>query len=153
MAEEPAAEVVEIPEIEEEETRENLKSEFPLGRIKKIMKIDPEINKINSEALHLVSLSTDLFLQFLTEKSAEAVLEKKRKTIKLEHLRIAAKRHQPTADFLLDSLPMPSSTESNRSGAAAATQKKRSESAVEKPLPVGTRRIDDFFKKSAIQES
>ncbi|KAI3863322.1 hypothetical protein MKW92_038995 [Papaver armeniacum] len=142
-----AVEVVEIEE-EEEETRENLKSVFPLSRIKKIMKIDPEINKINSEALHLVSLSTDLFLQFLTDKSTRVVLEKKRKTIKLEHLRIAAKRHQPTSDFLLDSLPMP---ESNPSVGAAP--QKRSESHLEKPLPVGTRRIDQFFKKSVVEES
>ncbi|KAI3932482.1 hypothetical protein MKW92_025353 [Papaver armeniacum] len=144
-----AVEVVEIEEEEEEETRENLKSVFPLSRIKKIMKIDPEINKINSEALHLVSLSTDLFLQFLTDKSTRVVLEKKRKTIKLEHLRIAAKRHQPTSDFLLDSLPMP---ESNHSVGGAAPQK-LSESHLEKPLPVGTRRIDQFFKKSVVEES
>ncbi|KAI3952690.1 hypothetical protein MKX01_013652 [Papaver californicum] len=144
-----AVEVVEIEGEEEEEIRGNLKSVFPLSRIKKIMKIDPEINKINSEALHLVSLSTDLFLQFLTDKSTRVVLEKKRKTIKLEHLRIAAKRHQPTSDFLLDSLPMP---ELNHLEGAAAPQK-RSESHREKPLPVGTRRINDFFRKSVIEES
>ncbi|MCD7451523.1 hypothetical protein HAX54_012408 [Datura stramonium] len=82
--------------------------QIPVGRVKKIIKLDQDINKVNSDALHLIASSTELFLEFLAEKSAQVALEKKRKTIKLEHLRVAVKRHQPTSDFLLDSLPMPS---------------------------------------------
>ncbi|OVA10609.1 Transcription factor CBF/NF-Y/archaeal histone [Macleaya cordata] len=133
-----------MAEEEEQEKTEILRPAFPLGRIKKIMKLDPDIKKVNSEALYLISLSTDLFLQFLAEKSTEVAVDKKRKTVKLEHLRIAVKRHQPTNDFLLDSLPMPPQ-DSNRSSKA----QNRSAPTVEKSLPVGTRRIDDFFQKSA----
>ncbi|KAF6146358.1 hypothetical protein GIB67_020452 [Kingdonia uniflora] len=121
---------------EEKETPETLKPQFPLGRVKKMMKLDKEINIVNSEALYLVTLSIDLFLQFLAEKSSEVAVEKKRKIVKIEHLRIATKRHQPTNDFLMDSLPMPSSKD-------ASTSQNQSE-----PLPAGTRRIDHFFSKS-----
>ncbi|KAI8021512.1 Dr1-associated corepressor [Camellia lanceoleosa] len=114
---------------------------FPNSRVKRIMKLDKDINKVNSEALFLISCSTDLFLQFLAEKSARVAIEKKRKTIKLEHLRVAVKRHQPTSDFLLDSLPM-SSQPADRPPEA------RTRSA-EKPVPAGTRRIDDFFQKGS----
>ncbi|CAN7102752.1 unnamed protein product [Brassica rapa subsp. narinosa] len=120
---------------EEEET--TTRPEFPITRVKKIMKVDNDINKINSEALHLVTYSTELFLRFLADKSSLVAAEKKRKTVNLDHLRIAVKRHQPTRDFLLDSLPLPSSQ-------PVRVTKTASE---KKPPPAGTRRIDAFFSK------
>lgn len=120
------------------EEESSTRPEFPLGRVKKIMKLDKDINKINSEALHVITYSTELFLHFLAEKSAIVTAEKKRKTVNLDHLRTAVKRHQPTSDFLLDSLPLP------------AQPVKHTKSVSDKkapPLPIGTRRIDDFFSK------
>ncbi|RVW99277.1 hypothetical protein CK203_030671 [Vitis vinifera] len=96
----------------EEEKSEAIMPELPLGRVKKLVKLDRDINK------------------------------KKRRTVKLEHLRIAAKKHRPTRDFLLDSLPVPSQP-SDRPPA----DRIRPQPAAEKPLPAGTRRIDDFFRK------
>ncbi|KAJ0262577.1 Nuclear factor Y [Hirschfeldia incana] len=119
---------------EEEETTRPV---FPVTRVKKIMKVDKDINKINSDALQLVTYSTELFLRFLAEKSSVIAAEKKRKTVNLDHLRIAVKRHQPTRDFLLDSLPPPSAQ-------PFRVTKTVSE---KKPPPVGTRRIDAFFSK------
>ncbi|KAK4716084.1 hypothetical protein R3W88_014422 [Solanum pinnatisectum] len=116
--------------------------QIPISRVKKIMKLDQDINKINSEALHLIASSTELFLELLAEKSAQVALEKKRKTIKLEHLRVAVKRHQPTSDFLLDSLPMPSQ-QPDRSPKVQS----RPRSSTDKPLPSRTRRIEAFFQK------
>ncbi|XP_031272829.1 nuclear transcription factor Y subunit C-5 [Pistacia vera] len=130
--------------IAEKENTETTRPEFPIGRIKKIMKIDKDINKITSEAMFLVSCSTELFLRFLADNSAKVAVEKKRKTIKLDHIRTAVKRHQPTSDFLLDSLPQPVQSEDR-----PATDRTRSRPNTEKPLPVGTRRIDDFFSKPA----
>ncbi|KAL6969272.1 hypothetical protein U1Q18_028996 [Sarracenia purpurea var. burkii] len=116
---------------------------FPRSRVKKIMKLDKDINKVNSEALFLVSCSTELFLEFLAEKSARVAIEKKRKTVKLEHLRIAVKRHQPTSDFLLDSLPLPSRPDGDLPADRARAR------LVHKPVPNGTQRIDDFFHKAS----
>lgn len=129
----------------EEENTEAIRPELPIGRVKKIMKLDNDINKVNSEALFLVTCSAELFLRFLAEKSAEITTERKRKIVKLEHIRIAVKKHQPTSDFLLDSLPMPSSQPSDR----PATDQKHSRPVSEKPVPAGTRRIDHFFHKPA----
>nr|POE51433.1 isoform 2 of nuclear transcription factor y subunit gamma [Quercus suber] len=128
----------------EEENTEAIQPELPIGRVKKIMKLDNDINKVNSEALFLVTCSAELFLQFLAEKSAEITTERKRKIVKLEHIRIAVKKHQPTSDFLLDSLPVPSSQPSDR----PATDQKHSRPVYEKPVPAGTQRIDHFFHKS-----
>lgn len=124
----------------EEEKSETIVPELPLGRVKKLVKLDRDINKVNSEALFLVSCSTELFLRFFAEQSAEIAIQKKRRTVKLEHLRVAAKKHRPTRDFLLDSLPEPPPQ-------VDRPDRIRPEPAAEKPLPAGTRRIDDFFRK------
>ncbi|KAD4180468.1 hypothetical protein R6Q59_023662 [Mikania micrantha] len=123
---------------ETEET--TLQSSFPAGRVKRIVKLDKEINKLNSDALFLISNATELFVKFLTEKSSEVVIEKKRKGIKVEHLRIAVKRHRPTADFLLDSLPMPTEVQIPK-------ETDRSRKNNDSSVPAGIRRIDSFFQK------
>ncbi|KAH6797763.1 nuclear factor Y [Perilla frutescens var. hirtella] len=118
------------------------KLEIPTRRVKNIMKLDKDINKVNSEALFLVASSTELFLQFLAEKSAHVTAEKKRKTITIDHIRVAAKRHRPTADFLLDSLPMPPRPiEQNPNIDRAKSRPDK------KPVPFATRSIDAFFQK------
>ncbi|XP_061338686.1 NCT transcriptional regulatory complex subunit A [Gastrolobium bilobum] len=125
---------------EEEENAVSIRPEFPNGRVKKIMRLDKDVERVSSEALFLVSSSTELFLQFLAEKSARVAIEKKRKTVKLEHIRIAVKRHQPTSDFLLDSLPLPSQP-------AKSDKPDMDRAKPDKPAPAGTRRIDNFFRK------
>ncbi|XP_048136841.1 nuclear transcription factor Y subunit gamma isoform X2 [Rhodamnia argentea] len=126
----------------EEDTTSTIRPDFPTGRVKKIMKLDRDINKVNSEALLLVTCSTQLFLEFLAGRSAQVAAEKKRKTVKLDQMRIAIKRHRPTSDFLLDSLPAPA-----QSANGEPANKVRSRPVAEKPVPAGTRRIDDFFGK------
>ncbi|KAK9130073.1 hypothetical protein Sjap_010560 [Stephania japonica] len=135
-----------MAEEELEQNTEILRSAFPIGRVKKIVKVDQDINKVNSEAMYLIALSADLFLRFLAEKSSEVATEKKKKTVKLEHMRIAVKGHRPTNDFLFDSLPMPSP-------APTTAQKSDSSTAVEKSLPLGTRRIDDFLRGKCANET
>lgn len=129
----------------EEEMEKSLQPSFPTGRVKRIVKLDKEINKLTSEALLLISASAELFIQFLAERSAEVAGEKKRKTVKLEHLRVAVKRHHPTSDFLLDSLPQPE-PDPDRPPKAQA----RSRASSDKPAPPSVRRIDSFFRKSEI---
>ncbi|MED6218784.1 hypothetical protein PIB30_029866 [Stylosanthes scabra] len=133
MAEEDEAQI--------QENAESTRPEFPMGRVKKIMRLDEDVNRVTGEALFLVSLSTELFLHILAEKSARVAIEKKRKTVTVDHLRVAVKRHQPTRDFLLDSLPLPPEPK-NLPASTAADRRK-----TEKPAPAGTRRIDQFFRK------
>ncbi|KAL4573049.1 hypothetical protein LXL04_019842 [Taraxacum kok-saghyz] len=126
----------------EEIPAETVQSSLPAGRVKRIIKLDKEINKINADALFVISNATELFVKLLAEKSSEVAVEKKRKTINLEHLRIAVKRHQPTAAFLLDSLPMlaPAVQTSSKPDRPPKSSDKNS-------VPVGSRRIDSFFQK------
>ncbi|ERN03859.1 chromatin accessibility complex protein 1 [Amborella trichopoda] len=113
---------------------------FPPGRVKKIVKLDKDIKKVNSEALFLISSATSLFLQHLAESSAKVAMEKKRKTLGLEHLRAAVKGHVPTRVFLADSLPKPLAKEKR-------LKRERGGARAEKELHSGERRIEDFFKK------
>ena len=62
----------------EEENTETIRPEFPIGQVKRITKLDKDINMVNSKALFLVSCSAELFLHFLAEKSVEVTIEKKR---------------------------------------------------------------------------
>lgn len=126
----------------EEEAIETIRPQLLTSRIKKIMKLDRDINKVNSEALFLVTCSTELFLRFLAKRSAEVAKEKKRRIVKLKHIRTAVKKYQPTGDFLFDSLAVPSEP-SDR----PATERSRSKSVAYQPAPAGTRRIDDIFHK------
>ncbi|XP_073148244.1 uncharacterized protein [Henckelia pumila] len=129
-------------EEEESMAMEPHQLEIPARRVKNIMKLDKDINKVNSEALHLIACSTELFIEFLAEKSARVALEKKKKTIRLEHLQVAVKRHQPTGDFLLSSLPKPS-----RPSDQQLPKERVKARPAEKSVPFATRRIDAFFQK------
>lgn len=128
---------------EEEENTEAIQPEFPKSRVKKIMTLDKDVQRVSSEALFLISCSTELFLQLLAEKSARVAIEKKRKTVKLEHMRVAVKRHRPTSDFLLDLLPMPSETTKSDKPSPAVDRSKSD--------PICTRRIDHIFRKQEAQ--
>lgn len=116
--------------------------EIPARRVKNIMKLDKDINKVNSEALHLIACSTELFIEFLAERSARVAFEKKKKTVRLEHLRVAVKRHQPTGDFLLSSLPKPSQPSDQQ-----FPKDRVKAQPAEKPVPFATRRMETFFQK------
>ncbi|KAL1336423.1 hypothetical protein HN51_030786 [Arachis hypogaea] len=137
--------MAEEEEVQIQENAESSRPEFPTGRVKKIMRLDKDVNRVSGEALFLVSRSTELFLHFLAEKSARVAIEKKRKTVTIDHLRVAVKRHQPSSDFLLDSLPLPSQPK-NLPPSTAADRRK-----ADKPAPAGTRRIDQFFRKPEVQ--
>lgn len=117
-----------------------LQPSFPPGRVKRIMKLDREINKVNSEAVFLISLSTDLFLALLAEKAGEAALAKKKKSVRMDHLLSAARSHPPCRDFLLDSISLPTKP-------LPPPEAKQAPPKIAKPLPPGARRIDQFFRK------
>lgn len=57
---------------------------IPKGVVKRIMLLDPEVQRVSAEAVWLVGEATRLFLQALAVKGAAAVTSKKRKTIMLQ---------------------------------------------------------------------
>ncbi|MQM07138.1 hypothetical protein Taro_039976 [Colocasia esculenta] len=115
---------------------------FPPGRVKRIVKLDRDIGRVNSEVLHLISLSADLFLGFLAGKAGEVALRNRKKSVRIDHLRAAARDHQPTGDFLLDSLPQLQARPIPQPEARRAL-------SADKPLPPGARHIDEFFRRSS----
>lgn len=54
---------------------------FPLARIKKIIKADNDVNLVSAEAVNLVSIATELFLDNFVRKASEISQNEKRRTI------------------------------------------------------------------------
>ncbi|KAK1281735.1 hypothetical protein QJS10_CPB22g00913 [Acorus calamus] len=119
-----------------------MKPSFPLSRVKKIMKLDRDIAKVTNEALLLVSLSADLFLASLSAAAADAAAEKRRRVVKLDHLRTAVRGHPPMRGFLLDCLPEEPPPPTKK-------KVKRAEASEVAAAPAGERRIDEFFRRGA----
>lgn len=114
---------------------------LPMGKVKRIVRMDREIAKVSAEATLLIALGADLFLASLAAGARDAALRRKRRCIRAEHVRAAAREHPPTAEFLLDCLSEPTPPPPPKEAVAAKA------AAAEKPLPRGTRRIDQFFHK------
>ncbi|KZC13234.1 DNA polymerase epsilon subunit 4 [Dufourea novaeangliae] len=64
----------------DEEQKEKL-VKLPLGRIKTIIKMDPEVNMVNQEAVFLITKSTELFIDSLAKESYKYTAQMKKKTI------------------------------------------------------------------------
>merc|ERR550519_1872297 len=54
---------------------------FPLGTIKRIMKLDPDLNMTNQDATFLISKATEMFIESLTRESYGYTTKSKKKTI------------------------------------------------------------------------
>lgn len=57
---------------------------LPRGVVKKIIMLDPEVQRVSADALWLVGEAARLFLQALAAKGGAALSSKKRKTIMLQ---------------------------------------------------------------------
>lgn len=54
---------------------------FPLARIKKIMKADKDVNLVSADAVNLISVATEMFLDSFVKKASEISQNEKRRTI------------------------------------------------------------------------
>ena len=62
---------------------------FPQGRIKSIMKLDPDVWMVNGEAIFLVNKAVEEFIQCLAAESYHYTQSSKKKTIMKEHVMTA----------------------------------------------------------------
>ncbi|CAD6233086.1 unnamed protein product [Miscanthus lutarioriparius] len=131
---------------EEAEAEEgaSLRPALPVGRVKRIMRVDRDMKKVTSEAVLLIAAATELFLGSLATGAHTAASRRGRRTVRAVHVRAAARAHRPTADFLLDCLAAEEEAPRARKTAGSAGGGGGGEA---KPLPRGTRRIDAFFQK------
>ena len=62
---------------------------FPHGRIKQIMKLDPDVAMINAEAIFVVNKAVEEFIQCLAIESYHHTTASKKKTIMKDHVNTA----------------------------------------------------------------
>ena len=70
---------------------------FPQGRIKQIMKVDPEVNMVNGEAIFLVNKAVEEFIQCLAVESYHHTASSKKKTIMKDHVLTAIESNDELA--------------------------------------------------------
>jgi DNA-directed RNA polymerase I subunit RPA43 len=143
----PAEAMEKAGEEAEAEEAASLRPALPVGRVKRIMRVDRDIKKVTSEAALLIAAATELFLGSLATGAHAAAARRSRRTVRAVHVRAAARAHRPTADFLLDCLAAEEEAPRARQTAGSARGGGGGGGGNAKPLPRGTRRIDAFFQK------
>ncbi|KFB48442.1 AGAP004965-PA-like protein [Anopheles sinensis] len=80
-------------EAEEENTNkepaEERLAQFPLARVKQIMKLDPDVGIVSAEAIFLVTKAAELFLQTLAKDTYTHTIAAKKKTMGLKDVELA----------------------------------------------------------------
>lgn len=66
---------------------------FPMARVKKIIKADPDVRTVNKEATMLIAKTTELVVMKLAEASMQAAHRGKRKTINYNDILSAVQEH------------------------------------------------------------
>ncbi|KAL2722437.1 DNA polymerase epsilon subunit 4 [Vespula squamosa] len=64
----------------DEEQREKL-VRLPIGRVRNIIKMDPDVNLVNQEAVFLIAKSTELFIDSLAKEAYKYTVQTKKKTV------------------------------------------------------------------------
>jgi len=61
---------------------------FPLGTIKKIMKMDPDVNMASKDAIYLVTKSLEMFVESLAIEAYSNTVNAKKKTISRQDVEV-----------------------------------------------------------------
>lgn len=109
---------------------------LPLARIKKIMRLDPDVKSSSKEASLLVSWATELFVSQLADETAK-VAKGRRRGIKYEDVSAAIRKSEQMV-FLAQDFPPTSS----RANTALSSSKSTTKPAV------STGAIDNFFSSA-----
>ncbi|XP_012270902.1 DNA polymerase epsilon subunit 4 [Orussus abietinus] len=64
----------------DEEQKEKL-LKLPIGRVKTIVKMDPDVSLVNQEAVFLITKSTELFIDSLAKEAYKYTAQTKKKTV------------------------------------------------------------------------
>lgn len=71
-----------MDEPKSKKTRVDKITELPLSKIKFIVKTDPDVHSVSSEALFLITKTTEKFIQSLSREAWTFAQQQKRKTLK-----------------------------------------------------------------------
>lgn len=81
---------IENPQDSQDEAETNLQNDeehkeklvqLPLGRVRNIIKMDPDVNLVNQEAVFLIAKSTELFIDSLAKEAYKYTVQTKKKTV------------------------------------------------------------------------
>ncbi|EPS38204.1 hypothetical protein H072_7900 [Dactylellina haptotyla CBS 200.50] len=102
----------------------NIKTKFPVARIKRIMQADEDVGKVAQVTPVIVSKALELFMVSLVTKAAEQAKVRGSKRITAAHLKLAVNQEEQF-DFLSDIISkapdIPTAGEGSGSGKAAAS--------------------------------
>ncbi|KAF9159978.1 hypothetical protein BGX21_003160 [Mortierella sp. AD011] len=79
-------------------------SQLPAARVKRIIKEDKDVQMVSNDAVFLISMATELFLESFTAKAFNLAKIEKRKTVYYKDLATAVTQHD-SLEFLQDVVP------------------------------------------------
>ncbi|KAF9208637.1 hypothetical protein BGZ49_008205 [Haplosporangium sp. Z 27] len=79
-------------------------SQLPAARVKRIIKEDKDVQMVSNDAVFLISMATELFLESFTTKAFNLAKIEKRKTVSYKDLATAVTQHD-SLEFLQDVVP------------------------------------------------
>ncbi|KAF9142568.1 hypothetical protein BG015_000750 [Linnemannia schmuckeri] len=79
-------------------------TQLPVARVKRIIKEDKDVQMVSNDAVFLISLATELFLESFTAKAFNLAKIEKRKTVSYKDLATAVTQHD-SLEFLQDVIP------------------------------------------------
>ncbi|GAB1610723.1 DNA polymerase epsilon subunit 4-like [Argonauta hians] len=65
---------------------------LPISRIRKIIKLDPDVSLASQEAMIVLSKATELFVQYVSREASNYTFQGKRKTLQRKDLDVAVER-------------------------------------------------------------
>jgi DNA polymerase epsilon subunit 4 len=100
---------------------------LPLARVKKLVKMDPDVKQITQNAAKVLTKATELFVAYLVRKAHERTVQEKRKIIQYQDCAMAVQQYD-TLEFLFDVVPHKvHMKQKDASAAAPAKRAKKSE--------------------------
>lgn len=97
---------------------------LPQFRVKKIMKEDPDVEKVSADAVFCVTAATEIFVEYLTQHAYQYTKRDKRKTMAYRDV-VNAVLEVEQFDFLQDVIPQSMPAKQIREDQAAAEAKKK----------------------------
>ncbi|KAF9905127.1 hypothetical protein EC991_002013 [Linnemannia zychae] len=79
-------------------------TQLPVARVKRIIKEDKDVQMVSNDAVFLISLATELFLESFATKAFNLAKIEKRKTVSYKDLATAVTQHD-SLEFLQDVVP------------------------------------------------
>lgn len=81
-------------------------AQLPLSRVKKIIALDSDVNMCSNNAAFVITLATELFIQYLAEQGHRVVKSERKPRRNIQYRDLSnAVAHQDNLEFLVDVVP------------------------------------------------